>query len=186
MFKKRDFQNGGRDQLECSFHMTTDGSRPDISAELRRRVLLEAGHRCAIPTCRHMEVDLHHIIPWSEVREHEYENLIALCPNCHRSAHRGDIDRKSLRAYKANLRLAHDKFSRLELDYLFKYCRVLDCTPYPSFMRLLYERLIEAGFVTTRRGNNGIVASVENGVNTTPVRFLVTEKGRRFVESLGG
>jgi len=67
-----------------------------IPAELRRRVLVEAGHRCAIPTCRHIDVDVHHIVPYEQCKKHEYENLIALCPNCHRRADRGEIDRKSL------------------------------------------------------------------------------------------
>lgn len=78
-------------------------TRPSIPVELRRTVLLEAGHRCAIPTCQHPEVDVHHIIPWSEVREHRLDNLIALCPNCHRRAERGQIDRKSLLRYKLRL-----------------------------------------------------------------------------------
>ena len=160
-------------------------NRPAIPAEVRRRVLVESGHRCAIPTCRYIEVDVHHIEPWEKVKKHEYENLIALCPNCHRRADRGEIDRKSLRLYKANLRFAHDRFSKIELDYLFKFYRVVNCTPYPSCMRLLYERLIEAGFLEVREGNNGIIASVENGVDTTPVRFHVTPKGREFIESLG-
>lgn len=78
-------------------------SRPPISAELRRKVLLEAGHRCAIPTCKFPDVDVHHIAPWSKVKEHEFSNLIALCPNCHRRSHTGEIDRKSLLMYKARL-----------------------------------------------------------------------------------
>ena len=68
-------------------------SRPNVPAELKRRVLCEAGHRCAIPACREIiEVDVHHIVPWSKCKEHNYGNLIALCPNCHRLADRGRID----------------------------------------------------------------------------------------------
>jgi len=77
--------------------------RPAIPAEIRRRVLVEAGHCCAIHTCRHPTVDIHHIIPWEACQEHAYDNLIALCPNCHRRADAGEIDRKSLRLYKARL-----------------------------------------------------------------------------------
>jgi len=77
--------------------------RPPIPADLRRRVLVEAGHRCAIHTCRHPDVDVHHIIPWEKCRKHEYDNLIALCPNCHRRANVGEIDRVSLRVYKNRL-----------------------------------------------------------------------------------
>lgn len=78
-------------------------SRPAVPAELRRRVLVEAGHRCAIQTCRHPEVDIHHIVPWEQCKEHSYDNLIALCPNCHRRAGTGEIDRKALRMYKVRL-----------------------------------------------------------------------------------
>jgi hypothetical protein len=80
-----------------------ENNRPAIPAELRRRVLLEAGHRCAIPTCKFPDIDVHHIVPWSKCREHRFENLIALCPNCHRRAHNGEIDRKSLLLYKNRL-----------------------------------------------------------------------------------
>jgi HNH endonuclease/Protein of unknown function (DUF3298) len=77
--------------------------RPPIPADLRRRILVEAGHRCAIHTCKHPEVDVHHIIPWEKCKEHDYDNLVALCPNCHRRADAGEIDRSSLRLYKARL-----------------------------------------------------------------------------------
>ncbi|KAB5624083.1 DUF4163 domain-containing protein [Pseudomonas putida] len=74
--------------------------RPAISAELKRAVLVEAGHQCAVPTCRHPDTEIHHIEPWEKCKKHEYHNLIALCPNCHTRVHNGKIDRKSLRAYK--------------------------------------------------------------------------------------
>ena len=73
-------------------------SRPAIPAELRRQILFECSHKCAV--CGHPQVDLHHIIPWEKCKEHRHANLIALCPNCHRRADSGDIDRKSLREYK--------------------------------------------------------------------------------------
>ncbi|MFB1044363.1 HNH endonuclease [Streptomyces chrestomyceticus] len=79
--------------------------RPAVPRDLRRRVLVEAGHRCAIPTCRATPVEIAHIIPWAKVKKHEFSNLIALCPNCHThfdSPH-GPLDRKSMREYKANL-----------------------------------------------------------------------------------
>lgn len=57
--------------------------RPAIPADLKRRILMAAGHRCAIPTCRTVPVQLAHIEPYSEVRGHSFENLIALCPTCH-------------------------------------------------------------------------------------------------------
>lgn len=74
--------------------------RSAIPADIRRKVLVEAGHRCAIPHCSHTDIDVHHIIPWETCQEHSPENLIALCPNCHRRAHKGEIDRKALIIYK--------------------------------------------------------------------------------------
>jgi len=65
--------------------------------------LVEAGHRCAIPRCGETELDVHHIVPWEACKNHEYSNLIALCPICHRRAHKGEIDRKALLQYKAAL-----------------------------------------------------------------------------------
>lgn len=99
-------------------------TRPPIPTEIRRRVLVKSGHRCAIPTCRYIEIDVHHIIPWAQCQAHEYDNLIALCPNCHRRADSGKIDRKSLRLYKLNLRFAHDKYSQLEIDVLFELAKM--------------------------------------------------------------
>jgi HNH endonuclease/Protein of unknown function (DUF3298) len=78
-------------------------SRPAIPSDLKRRILVEAGHRCSIPACGATQIDIHHIEPWEKCKKHEYENLIALCPNCHRRVHNNEIDRKSLSYYKARL-----------------------------------------------------------------------------------
>lgn len=77
--------------------------RPPIPADIRRKILIEAGHRCAIQTCLHPSVDLHHIIPLEKCKSHTVDNLIALCQNCHARAGRGEIDKKSLFLYKARL-----------------------------------------------------------------------------------
>lgn len=86
--------------------------RPAIPEELRRSVLVEAGHRCAIQTCLHAaDIDVHHIVPWAASKEHVFDNLIALCPNCHRRADAAEIDRKSLRLYKTRLAAAFGMLS---------------------------------------------------------------------------
>jgi HNH endonuclease len=48
------------------------------------------------------------IEPWRESQKHRFEDLIALCLNCHQMADRGEVDRKSLRLYKARLAAAFD------------------------------------------------------------------------------
>ena len=158
-------------------------SRPRIPTELKRRVLLEAGHRCAIHTCRHTETVIHHITPWAKSQEHEYENLIALCPNCHTRADRGEIDRKSLRIYKANLRYAHDKFSKLEIDILFELYKEREkmVREFPSFMMILIDRILAAEYVHVILSQNKVEIL---GMNVSPVYLRITDKGREYINSL--
>jgi len=162
--------------------MTND--RPAIPEELRRRVLVEAGHRCAIPTCRHIDVDIHHIVPWEKCKEHKYENLIALCPNCHRRASQGKIDRRSLLLYKANLRYTHDKFSQFEVDLLFEAYKLQPnkVLLLPTHMMLLAKRLVDAGYIkwTVRKA----MAKV-GGFKLNADHITITNKGREFIDALG-
>jgi hypothetical protein len=158
--------------------------RPPIPADIRRRVLVEAGHRCAIPTCRYIEVDVHHIIPWAQCQAHEYDNLIALCPNCHRRADAGDIDRKSLRLYKLNLRFIHDKYSQLELDILFELGKLADGhgVQWPAPNLIMLKRIIESGFVHVTQGQGGVFIG---GMRASPDVLSLTLKGREFLRELG-
>lgn len=71
----------------------------EIPKPMRRWALMEAGHVCAVCGSE-AGVEVHHINPYARVQTHELENLIALCPNCHHRADRGDIDRKALAQYK--------------------------------------------------------------------------------------
>jgi HNH endonuclease len=88
--------------------------RPPIPSKLKRLVLVEAGHRCAIPTCRVTTTEIAHIVPFSKNKEHKFENLIALCPNCHTRYDKGEIDRLSMFEYKKNLKTIHLNFSTIE------------------------------------------------------------------------
>src|SRR2546426_10814014 len=90
------------------------GNRPAIPVETKRAVLLEAGHRCAIPTCRYPTTEIAHIVPFGETMEHRFENLIALCPNCHTRYDKGEIDRKSMQSYKGNLPVVASRYTDLE------------------------------------------------------------------------
>lgn len=94
-----------------------------IPAELKREVLIESGHRCSIPTCRHTgNLEIHHIIPWEKCKKHEYDNLITLCPNCHTLAHDGKIDTLALKKYKLiNQRLINTMLSNSEIEAGIKF-----------------------------------------------------------------
>jgi hypothetical protein len=88
--------------------------RPAISRQLKRDVLVEAGHRCAITTCHQPSVEIAQIKPWVEVKEHTFDNLIALCPTCHVRYDKGEIDRSAMLQYKANLSIINGRYGDLE------------------------------------------------------------------------
>ncbi len=129
-------------------------ARPDVPAELRRRVLVEAGHRCAIPTCRQIPVDVHHIREWSKVKRHDFDNLIALCPTCHRRCKDKDIDGLAVRQYKLNLGLLNSRYSEFERRILELYGRrVVDGThtaliTLPKHGDLFVLHLVQDGLLT--------------------------------------
>ena len=59
-------------------------ARRAIPGDVQTVVLIEAGYRCASPTCRNiLALDLHHIEEVHEGGGNEVANLIALCPTCH-------------------------------------------------------------------------------------------------------
>jgi hypothetical protein len=89
--------------------------RDYIPADVKRAVLVEAGHRCAIPTCRATTTEVAHIVPWSETSDNSFENLIALCPNCHtRFDQKKEIDRQSVKMYKHNLGILNNRYGEFE------------------------------------------------------------------------
>ena len=120
-------------------------ARPAIPTEVKRRILMESGYRCAVPTCRFPITEKAHIISWAESQDHSYENLIALCPNCHTMYDKGTIERAAIIAYKKKLMFLNDVYSRFELDvldYMKQHKRAL--IPGELFIkRLLDEELVE-------------------------------------------
>ena len=91
-------------------------NRPALPEPLRRAVLMEAGHRCAIPTCQKIPVDIAHIAPREPAGSNDiFDNLIALCGNCHDMYDRLHlIDRTAMRGYKRNLGVLKSRYSDLE------------------------------------------------------------------------
>ena len=89
--------------------------RDSIPTNVKRAVLVEAGHRCAIPTCRTTTTEIAHIEPWAKTQDNSFENLIALCPNCHtRFDQKKEIDQKSIKMYKHNLGILNNRYNDIE------------------------------------------------------------------------
>ena len=124
--------------------------RPAIPRALARAVRIEAGHRCAIPTCRATSgLQIHHIEDWTKVQEHAFENLILLCANCHARITAGEIDRRAVMAYKANLSILAGRYGDLERRIIDRFVNHPDQTEVvvDTSQILLLDYLISDGIL---------------------------------------
>ena len=126
-------------------------------------------------------MEIAHIVPFSKVRAHDFENLIALCPTCHARHHKGEIDIKSLKRYKSNLILLNSRYSDLEKRILEVFVENphQDGMPLYSGLLLLVRYLEKDGLIQ-RLGS----AALGIGGSEVYIQFLLTEKGKEFVENL--
>src|SRR5437773_254172 len=74
-------------------------TRPAIPVAIRRKVLVESGHRCAVDGTP-CPLETAHIVPWHISQEHKAADLICLCANCHERADREKWGEQQLREYK--------------------------------------------------------------------------------------
>jgi predicted transcriptional regulator len=146
-----------------------------IPRALERAVLMEAGHRCAIPTCQQVPVQIAHIVPWAQVKEHAFENLIALCPTCHARYDRKQIDRMAMFQYKANLVLLNGRYSDLERRVLKMFVEKsnLESVWIEKSLDILMMYLVQDGLVLK---DQDIKYHFATG---TP--YCLTDKGRDFI-----
>jgi hypothetical protein len=153
--------------------------RPSIPAELERQVLLEAGHRCAIHTCHQVPVVVAHIIPWATCKTHAFDNLIALCPTCHSRCDRGEIDRKSMYAYKRRLLSSFGGLTLYELRILRRMKEIKTSEFWIlDDLELLIGGLLERGYLISG-GQSRTIGSADASAR---LLYLLTENGRRFMD----
>ena len=62
-----------------------------IKPALKRQLIDKAGGKCANPGCSNWRVHIHHIKHWAIYESHTAEDMIAICPSCHDSAHHGRL-----------------------------------------------------------------------------------------------
>jgi hypothetical protein len=65
--------------------------RPAIKKGIRRRLLVEAGGKCANPGCVNGRPEIHHIMEWHVYGTHDPKDMIAVCPTCHDEIHHGRL-----------------------------------------------------------------------------------------------
>lgn len=160
-----------------------------IPAEIRRQVLLESGHACAIPTCQFPATEFAHIEPFAVVKKHEVSNIIALCPNHHHLYdQKGTIDRKSIKAYKLKLQFLNKRYTKYELRLL----ALLAAKQYVlASGEIQVLGLLNDGLITNAKTflSQSIVATDAAGMKLFEDSFIVafaatlTDKGRQFIET---
>ena len=159
--------------------ITSVVKRQAIPENLKRRVLTEAGYRCAIPTCKQTPVEIAHIIPWRTVQEHSFENLIALCPTCHTRYDKGEIHRQSIQQYKANLGILNSRYSDFERRVLEVFAAKAneDRLWLPGGLDIMLMYLLKDGLLVDTGQNSGVILS---GMPSQKL-YSLTRKGRQFV-----
>jgi hypothetical protein len=132
--------------------------------------------------CREPGYDVAHIEPWSKIRDHTFENLIALCPNCHRRHHKGEIDNASLRIYKANLSIVNERYGEYERRVLEAFAATPDAQGIVltgADLHVLY--LVRDGLLIDEGPPPGGARMTLGGVEMGPKAYRLTTKGRAFV-----
>jgi len=88
-----------------------------------------------------------------------------------------------LRIYKIKLRIAHDKFSAFEIDFLFELNNSAEHElQFPAFLWLLVKRLIDSGYC--ERICSGRWHAINN-VDLSPDIYRITADGVGYIEQLG-
>ena len=134
--------------------------RDPIPSEIKRAVLVEAGHRCAIPTCRATTTEIAHIVPWAKTQDNSFDNLIALCPNCHaRYDQKKEIDRQSMRMYKRALRPRMQEFAETILLGSQESELQISSTPVLTLHSWKHNCTVERLRLQTREGSGPVICA---------------------------
>jgi hypothetical protein len=158
--------------------------RTTLPKQLERDVKVEAGHRCAIPSCHQHPIEVAHIEPRkTDGSNGKFDNLIALCANCHTRYDKGEIDRPAMRQYKANLSVLNSRYGDLERRILQSFATQPNANVIivPGGLSLLWQYLSEDGLVRvvshTELGRGNVVI-----LGMPAQEYLgITDKGREFI-----
>lgn len=92
-------------QLQGGVEKTIRKRGEDAEGKRNDRIRAKQDDKCAVCSWSEDTLDVHHILPLSKGGADEEYNLIALCPNCHRLAHKGKLTKNdfALRINKASV-----------------------------------------------------------------------------------
>jgi hypothetical protein len=145
-------------------------------------LLIETGYRCAIPHCRETDIQIHHIEGYAVEPKHTFNDLVALCANCHQRVTSGKIDKRAIRQIKANLSVFTYRYGELERRYLEAVAsaggRAGSRIELPLGFELLMANLVQDEIVTGEEYVTSNISGVRGGV----VIYQLTEKGQDFLD----
>lgn len=167
----------------------TNKASRNIPVEIKRQVLVEAGHCCAIPTCQFPATEFVHIEPFSRAKEHRVENIIALCPNHHALYDKKKlIDRKSMLMYKQKLQFLKKRYTKYELRILALLAEkpAVVANGEIQVLGLLKDGLIKNAktFMTqslAMQDNQGNAVFQDETIQLFAA--VLTEKGKQFIDN---
>ena len=153
-------------------------NRKKIPTAVRQAVLVEAGYRCGVPTCRTiLAIDLHHLLEISNDGLDDQANLICVCPTCHALYHRGVIPKEALFAWKGTLIALNAAFDNDAVDkLLFLSLIPVDYLIVSGDGLLNYSRLIAADLARVDMKAN-------NGFQLVTYAVNISDKGRKLIEA---
>jgi len=73
-----------------------------VMQRIKSKTKQERGNRCQVCSWEQATCDVHRIIPESQGGENIPDNLIVVCPNCHRLAHNNELSEQQLRKIVKN------------------------------------------------------------------------------------
>jgi hypothetical protein len=152
--------------------------RENLPLKTKILVLTEAGYRCAVPNCRTiLTLDIHHIWEVTFGGGNGPENLIALCPNCHASYHRGIIHPDSIYLWKSMLVAISRAFDLEAVDLLLflRQCEK-DFLVVNGDGLLHFARIIAAGMASVEQKANNNWQIVTYVVN-------ISNKGKQLIDA---
>jgi hypothetical protein len=129
-------------------------------------------------------VEIAHIVPYAKKKDNSFENLIALCPTCHTRFDSGQIDRQSMRQYKANLSVVSSRYSDLERRVIEHFVDNpgRDTMFLPGGLQLLLGYLVKDGLLEIKAK---LLPTIGGSIFTNDEYYL-TRAGKEFVGHLRG
>lgn len=148
--------------------------RKSLPRFLKREIEQEAGGRCAVPTCRQAKpLQIAHIYPYKDEKNHEFNNLILLCNSCH-GLHGDDV--QYLKKLKNNLAILNGRYSHFEmriLQYFLEHSEISELWLYGRDLDVLF--LVKDGLLQQKD------IRLNNAINFPPSLYSLTEEGKEFV-----